>query len=302
MFVVFFLLIAFKMAPCSSQSSSPLQSVSPARSSSIASTLSASLSASATATPVVQSACPSCPRYSFMYTATPQYIYLNTTPYNTSTHIELHMWGGQGGGNYGPGGTGAFVTGILPLSGLGNVLRVLVGSCGAPDAGQTQGAGFQYAGGGRSAIQVPDTSNLTGSGWLDVVTAGGGGGAPVAPTLRQLLQEIGQLHQVGKALAFLHHFLVRKGRGSREEQYLQQPLAFPAAVAGGAAANHPPVAMVQLEEALPAPISFSVFGGRMPRLLRPHLPRVDTTLLASIRGAGTGAVYQATMALWLLCP
>lgn len=140
-------------------------------------TRSSSMTASVTATSFVQSACPSCPYYSFTYSASPKLIYLNTTPYNISTHIEVHMWGGQGGGNYGPGGTGAFITGILPLSGLGNVLRVLVGSCGAPDAGQTQGAGFQYAGGGRTAIQIPDTYNLTGTGWLDIVTAGGGGGS-----------------------------------------------------------------------------------------------------------------------------
>jgi hypothetical protein len=139
-----------------------------------ANTPSTSNSATATSSALLESACPSCP---FFPLTTTSYIYLNTTPYNTSTHIEVHMWGGQGGGNYGPGGTGAFVTGLLPISGLGNVLRVLVGSCGAPDAGGDKGVPFQYSGGGRSAIQIPDVANLTGTGWLDMVTAGGGGGS-----------------------------------------------------------------------------------------------------------------------------
>ena len=124
--------------------------------------------------------------------------------------------------------------------------------------------------------------------------------ALAARMLRQRLQEIGQLHQVGKDLAFLLHSLVRKAHGFEEELYLLRAHVFLAAVVDGAEENHPLVAMVQLEEALLAPTSFSVFGGRMPRLLRPHLPMIDTILLALIRGAAIGAVYLAITASWLL--
>jgi len=124
--------------------------------------------------------------------------------------------------------------------------------------------------------------------------------ALVARMLHQRLQEIGQLHQVGKVLAFLLHSLVRKARGFKGKLYLLRVHAFLEAVVDGAVENHPLVAMVQLEEALHAPISFSVFGGRMPRLLRPHLPMIDTILLALIRGAAIGAVYLAITASWLL--
>ena len=78
------------------------------------------------------------------------------------------------------GGAGAFVSGDLPVT-PGETLRVIVGAGGVGrGAGNRQGgggsgfAGGRYvgsSGGGRSAIQ-----RLVRNVWVDVVSAGGGGG------------------------------------------------------------------------------------------------------------------------------
>ena len=95
--------------------------------------------------------------------------------------MEVHLWGGQGaGGGYGGsccGGTGAYVYGVLPKSALGSALRIVVGYATAADAGEAAwGTWPQSPGGGRSAVQIKDAANTTGTGWLDIVTAGGGAG------------------------------------------------------------------------------------------------------------------------------
>ena len=117
------------------------------------------------------------------------------------TMVEVHIWGGGGGGysHDGPnrafGGSGAFIRGTLAVA-SSETLRVIVG-CGACATGSdaSGGAGVsdwdftQYSyygsngGGGRSAIQrctLPSGCDTTAttlppSPWSEIVTAGGGG-------------------------------------------------------------------------------------------------------------------------------
>ena len=145
---------------------------------------SATASPSPTASPFAHEACPSCPASTFIYTGAFQFIDLTAAPFNASTHLQVFLWGGQGGGMYDSGGSGAFVSGVLPIAGLGPTLRVVVGiAAGLPSeltggggngTGCSSGCEFQTSGGGRSALQVPSIERA--EGWVDIVTAGGGPG------------------------------------------------------------------------------------------------------------------------------
>lgn len=125
-------------------------------------------------------ACASCAAISFLHTGAFQYINLSAPPFSGATHLDVSLWGAQGGGLYNVGAYGAFVSGILPLAGLGPLLRVVSGTCAYTPSvltgmgGGTQGYPWQTAGGGRSSIQAP--SALVSDGWIDIVTAGGGAG------------------------------------------------------------------------------------------------------------------------------
>lgn len=96
-----------------------------------------------------------------------------------ATHVEIHAWGSGGGGAFAPGGAGAFVTGFLPLNSAAlrgqTLLRIVVGDRGG---GGLATAGLsnqsQTAGGGRSAIQILGSDEVT---WIDILSVGGGGGA-----------------------------------------------------------------------------------------------------------------------------
>ena len=84
-------------------------------------------------------------------------------------NLLVFMWGAGGGIGLVNGGGGAYVTGMLSVTG-GETLRLIVGAGGhravSSDATGGNGVGFYY-GGGRSAIQRSNT---------DIVVAGAGGG------------------------------------------------------------------------------------------------------------------------------
>jgi len=173
-------------APTSTTAATP--SVTAAATSSCSGTPSATQSASPSVSfspsALRLAACTTCGNTTFRYTGSFQYVNLTAPALAGATFLEVHLWGAAGGGSYGPGGAGAYLTGLLPLSRVsGPLLRVIVGAAVDTPSEATGGgggriaatSGFTTAGGGRSAIQqlAPD-----GVSWVDVVSAGGGGGAP----------------------------------------------------------------------------------------------------------------------------
>ena len=96
------------------------------------------------------------------------YQYFTASPLLKS--LDVHMWGGDGGGRP---GAGAFVRGGVPFSN-GEMFRIIVGRAGGsgPTMSDADGGGGGGAsqGGGRSGIQ-----RFTNGVWTEFATAGGGG-------------------------------------------------------------------------------------------------------------------------------
>ncbi len=93
-------------------------------------------------------------------------------------NIYVQVWGaGGGGGKYGSGGTGSYVSGVLKVT-QGTLLYIVAGNGGAPGGGSTYGGGgassgsVTGAGGGYSGIFSSATISQANA----LVIAGGGGG------------------------------------------------------------------------------------------------------------------------------